>query len=171
MRRPLLVLVLVLLLPFSRPALADPEPVRQPGNFALGLGGGTSTAGLSMKYFTSSTLAIQGVIGAGYGTNRWDDGPGGGWEGGLGVSADLLFEMPAFYEAPEVELAWSIGPGVGLWLTDDWAAVAASGALGFEVNVSAVPIDLVVEYRPRLLVVPDVAFDFINFSGHIRYVF
>lgn len=160
-----------LLLALSRPALADPEPVRRQGNLALGLGGGTSTAGLSAKYFLRDALSLQGVLGAGYGTGRWSDGPGGGWDSGLGVGADLLFELPAFYETPEVELAGAVGPGVGLWLTDDRAALAASGAAGFEVNVSAVPIDLVVEYRPRLLVVPEVAFDFVNFSGHIRYVF
>lgn len=159
------------LLVLARPAQADPEPVRQQGNLALGLGGGTSTAGISAKYFLRESLSLQGVLGAGYGSDRWSDGPGGGWDSGLGLGADLLFEMPAFHETPEVELAWSVGPGVGLWLTDDWAALAASGVAGFEVNVSAVPIDLVIEYRPRLLVVPDLAFDFVNFSGHIRYVF
>lgn len=58
------------LLALSGPALADPEPVRRQGNFALGLGGGTSTAGLSAKYFLRDSLALQGVLGAGYGTGR-----------------------------------------------------------------------------------------------------
>lgn len=170
MQRAPVYVVMFLGLVMSPTVLADPEPVRQPGNFGLGLGGGTSTAGISMKYFMSSSMAVQGVVGAGYGNSGRGNGPGD-WDGGFGAGADLLFEMPAFHESQDLELAWNAGPGVGLWIMDDWAALAVSGVLGFEFNVSALPIDIVLEYRPRLRVVPDVDFDFVNFSGHIRYIF
>lgn len=166
------VLALVLLaLPTSAWALHGPGPFREAGRFGLGFGAGTSTAGLSGKYMISPDLSVQGVVGAGYGAHSTDPGPGGSWDSSLALSADLLFEMPTFYTDEGLDLAWSIGPGVGTWLSDGYFALAASGAAGFEVNITAVPMDVVVEYRPRVLLVPDVAVDFFNLSGHIRYFF
>lgn len=164
---------LILALLLSSPdalAVHGPGPFREKGRFGLGLGAGTSTAGLSAKYFFSERLALQGVLGAGYGSG-YSSGPGGGWDEGAALGADLLFEMPALYEDEGIELAWALGPGAGIWIGDNWAALAASGALGFECNITAVPLDLVVEYRPRLLLAPEVAFDWISFTGHIRYYF
>lgn len=155
----------------SSAALAAPGPFREAGRFGLGLGAGTSTAGLSGKYFLSSAMSLQGVLGAGYGDSRYYSSAGGGWSSGLGLGVDLLFEMPAFYDEQDLELAWAIGPGLGIWADDDDFAAALSGALGFECNVLAAPIDIVVEYRPRVLLVPDVAFDWFSLSGHIRYYF
>ncbi len=161
----------LLVLPSSALAITGPGEFREPGRFGLGVGAGTSTAGLSAKYFFSDDLALQGVVGAGYGASSYDPGPGGNWDSSLALSADLLFEMPAFYSTEGVDLAWSIGPGIGTWLSDSYFALALSGAVGFEVNITAVPVDLVVEYRPRVLLVPDVAVDFYNLSGHFRYYF
>jgi len=174
-----LALASTLLLGGSGAAHAAPGPFREAHRFGLGLGAGTSTAGLSAKYFLSDRLALQGVIGAGYDAHHdYYAGAGGGWDSGAALSADLLFEMPAFFEDPDVNLAWAIGPGMGIWVGNHSFALAASGALGFEVNITAVPLDIVIEYRPRLLIVPPasyagdgLAFDFVNFSGHIRYYF
>ncbi len=162
-----------LLLFVSSPAfaLAGPGEFREAGRFGLGVGAGTSTAGVSMKYFFNSGLALQGVVGAGYGSRSYNPGPGGGWDSSIAASADLLFEMPAFYETDGVNLAWSVGPGLGAWFDDDYAALAVAGAIGFEVNITAVPMDVVVEYRPRILIVPDVAADWWNLGAHVRYIF
>ena len=165
----LLLLALTLLSPDAL-AVHGPGPFREPRRFGLGLGAGTSTAGLSAKYFFSERLALQGVIGAGYGAG-YSSGPGGDWDDGAALGADLLFEMPAFFQDEGIELAWALGPGAAVWIGDDWAALAVSGALGFECNITAAPIDLIVEYRPRLLLAPDVDTDFVNFTGHIRYYF
>lgn len=136
----------------SVPALADAEDPRTPGNFGLGLGGGTSTAGLSMKYYTTRSTSLQGVIGAGYGP-FYD------------------FEMPNLAEGRDLTLGWCLGPGVGLWLDDDFAGVAAAGVAGLELGIVPVPLDVVVEYRPRLLLTPEVGFDWCELTGHVRYYF
>ncbi len=161
------------------PLFPDDEPaigsVRRAHAFGLGLGVGTSTAGVSMKYWMRETLAVQGVVGAGFrrddpepsGLVESDRGP---WQAGLGLSGDLLFERSSFAAAPDFELGWSFGPGVGLWLGDE-LAVAVAGVLGLEVGMLPVPIDLVVEYRPRVVVFPDPAFDWINASAHLRWYF
>lgn len=151
-------------------ASADAEHPRTPGNFGLGLGAGTSTAGLSMKYFTTNGTALQGVIGAGYGHHHHDDHVDD-FHGGLGAGLDFLFEMPYLAEGEDVTLGWNIGPGVGVWLDDHYAAVAAAGVLGLELGIIPVPLDVVVEYRPRLLLVPDVGFDWFEATGHVRYYF
>ncbi|MCK6502554.1 hypothetical protein L6R53_04025 [Myxococcota bacterium] len=154
------------------PLFADRDPpeqssVRVAGSFGLGLGGGTSTAGLSAKYFLRETLAVQGVVGAGYGAR--DDADG--WSTGLGLGADLLFEGLSFAELDDVELGWNVGPGLGLWAYDDRVALAAAGVVGLEACVLTFPLDVVVEYRPRMLLAPDVGFDWFSLSGHIRYYF
>lgn len=108
-------------------------------------------------------MAVQGVVGG------W-----GGWGGGgLGLSADYLFEMPTLAETEPLDIAWNIGPGlgVGLFPAADIVGVAASGVLGLELGFNPVPIDIVLEYRPTVLVVPAVAFDFVNISGHVRWFF
>lgn len=163
---------LALAMTLSTPAHAvDPGPIRQPGRFGLGFGGGTSTAGVSMKYFTSKGTSLQGVVGAGYGWGRFDNNPGYGFGTGLGLSGDFLFEGPDLASGSVATLGWNIGPGVGLWLDDNDAAVAAAGVLGMQLGFIDVPIGLTLEYRPRVLLAPYVGFDPIGFTGHMRFYF
>jgi hypothetical protein len=141
--------------------------VRTAGSLGLGLGAGTSTGGISGKYWADESMAFQAVIGAGYGqvSDR------GGWSSGIGLSGDLLFEGPSFAVVDDVEFGWSVGPGLGLWANDDYFALAAAGVAGLELALLVFPLDFVVEYRPRMLVVPSVGFDWVNFSAHVRYYF
>lgn len=148
----------------------DPPPqrsIRTAGSLGLGLGAGTSTAGFSAKYFARETLAVQGVVGAGYGAhaNR------SGWSTGLGLGTDLLFELPTFAALDDVEFGISAGPGAGVWIYDGRVDVAAAGVLGLEACLLVFPLDLVLEYRPRMMVAPTISFDWFSLSGHIRYYF
>lgn len=172
MKRLVPALSLTLLVLTAAPASA--KPVRTAGNFGLGLGSGTMANGLSAKYFAATSHALQfnlGVFGGGGIDNRWHR------FGGLGLSADYLFEMPTLVKAGRAfELAWNIGAGVGVGLDDhdggdDVVAFAASFVLGLEFNLIPVPIDIVLEYRPGLLIVPDVDFDAVDFTAHIRFYF
>lgn len=164
----------LLLLMLSVSVLADDtyrdasrSSVRTAGRFGLGLGAGTSTGGVSGKYWMDETKAVQLVVGAGYGQRADRDG----WSSGLGLSGDFLFEGSSFAVVDDVEFGWSLGPGVGLWANDDYFALAVAGVAGIEMGVLVFPLDLVLEYRPRVLVVPDVGFDWVNFSAHVRYYF
>jgi len=49
--------------------------------------------------------------------------------------------------------------------------VAASGVVGLEFRIIPVPIDVVLEFRPGFLIVPDFDFDPVDFTAHIRYYF
>lgn len=149
----------LLALPFlllATPAQAD----YQPGEFGIGLGSGTMTRlGLSFKYFMGDH-AIQANLGC------------RGWScGGIGVSADYLFELPALVEGRVMSLDWNAGVGPGLGLSSGQIDFAAAGVLGLEANFKPIPLDLVLEWRPTLLIVPDVHFEPVEFSGHVRYWF
>lgn len=133
------------------------------GNFGLGLGGGTGVTGLSGKYYLGESSAVQGMLG------WWGLGHDAS---AMGLGADYLLEMPAFAEADPLKLGWNAGAGGMLWVWDGGgAAIAGSGVLGLEVLLQPIPLDIVLEYRPTVLIIPDVYIDLVNFTGHIRYYF
>ena len=86
--------------------------------------------------------------------------------------SDGLYEMPILASTAVVDLGWNLGVGAGLGLADGGGfGLAASGVLGLELNFVPIPLDLVLEYRPELGIVPDVDIDVVGFSGHIRWYF
>lgn len=170
-----LFLVLALLIPATSFAKGG-KAVRQAGNIGVGLGAGTFAAGLSLKYFTDQSLAIQGNIGEW--RSRWwgrcndrycYDGGGDG----IALSVDVLFEQDVFAGNGNVDLGWNAGVGGGLGVSDyrDETAAAIAGILGLELLINVIPIDIVLEFRPSVMIVPDIHFDLIDFTGHIRFYF
>ncbi|MBN1337505.1 MAG: hypothetical protein JXB39_16250 [Deltaproteobacteria bacterium] len=157
------ILALVLALPVGAQAATPPE-----GPFGLGIGGGFGVSGLSGKLYMGDATAFQGIVGLyGLGSDHDNDG--------LGVGLDYLLERPAFVSVAPLELGWNFGLGgtVALWddSHDDNLRVGASGVLGLEILFQPVPIDLVLEYRPGVVIIPDFDIDLVNFSGHLRYYF
>ncbi len=141
-------------------ALSASAPVQAAspaGPFGIGVGGGLGVSGLSGKYYMGST-ALQGMVG----TYAGD---------GLGVGVDYLLEMPNLTSSEPVDIAWNIGAGGSVGTISDTSFVAVSGVAGLEFNFNPVPIDLVLEYRPGVALVPGFAMDLVNFSGHLRFYF
>jgi hypothetical protein len=161
MRRsaPLLVLVVGLLGSLD----ASAESFRQGGKFGLGLGGGFGVSGLSGKYFVTKSQAFQAMVGG----DGVLDGDGGG---GLGVGLDYLIEGPALARTEPLDIAWSIGAG-GTLGVGDAVGIGASGVAGLEFCINPVPIDVVLEFRPGIVIVPEIGADIVNFSGHVRWYF
>ena len=153
-------LTLTSLLLWSSSAMAG-APIRQGGNFGIGVGGGYGVTGLSMKYFMTPGTAVQSTIGihTGY---RFDY---------IGATFDYLIEIPEFVQSDVVNIGPSIGPGVALGLWDNGLAVGVSGVGGIEFMLNPVPLDFVLEWRPTVHVVPDVNLDLVRFTGHIRFYF
>ena len=145
-----------LMLPTSQALAAD--KVR--GNIGVGLGRGTGVWGLSGKLYMGEATSVQVV--AGGGSNY------------LGLSADLLLEMPALAQLGPLEIAWAVGAGLGLGVSDSSLGAAIAGVLGLELNFSIIPslpFDLVFEWRPGLSVVPDVSVGLLGLTGHVRVYF
>ncbi|MFO0746406.1 MAG: hypothetical protein U1F43_12130 [Myxococcota bacterium] len=161
-------------------ALAAPasraEPIRSPGRFGLGLGSSTLANGLSAKYFMSRGDALQfalGEFGGGGLRHRWDR-----FDDGLALGVDYLVEMPDITRAGRAfDLAWNVGGGIGLGFDDDNAdrhddfAFAIAFVLGLEFDFIPIPLDIVLEWRPGILLVPDTDFDAVDFTAHIRVYF
>lgn len=150
-------LLALLLCAFSSSALAADE-VR--GSFGIGLGSSTTAYGLSAKLYLDPAFAIQGVVGI---RNE-----------SIGLSVDALYEMPALFRNSALEIAWNVGAGPGVYITDDSLGAAVAFVAGLEFNflfIPSLPFDLVVEYRPSLSVLPGVDLDLVDFTGHIRVYF
>lgn len=154
--------------------------VRTPGNLGLGIGAGTLATGLSLKYMQGDT-ALQGNIGINArNRNRYDD-----W---LSLGFDYLFEQPSLTGGGDIELAWNIGPGASLAVTDDinYWILGVSGVIGLEFLFNSIPLDFVLEYRPSIYIFDDsyyyydwgyrrgdsnIRVDIVNFGGHLRFYF
>jgi len=139
--------------------------LRQPGSFGIGLGSGSSayyySGGISGKYFLGADTAAQAVIGFG-------GGIGADW---ISISPDFLYEMPALATLDPMEIAWNLGVGGTLMLWDNGVGLAARGVVGLEFDLLVIPLDIVLEYRPGVLVVPSLDLDLVSFGGHVRYYF
>lgn len=156
-------LIPTLLLAAAGPARAG--ELRHAGNFGLGFGGGTYGGGISAKYFASDTTAFQGTL------NAWANKNGSA----IVANGDYLVEMPDLANLDGMDIGWSIGPGVGLGLETagsyNSVTLGISGLAGLEFNLNVIPLDIVLEYRPRLLLIDIVDFELVTFGGHVRYYF
>lgn len=152
-------------------AHAAPDQIRKPGKFGIGLGSGTLSNGLSGKLYLADLHALQFTLGA-FGGGGIDDR----WHrvAGFAFGVDYLIELPDIVTAGDAfVLGWNAGVGGALGVADGHSdlAVAAAGIVGLEFRLIPVPIDIVLEYRPGLLIIPDVAFDAVDFTAHIRFYF
>jgi hypothetical protein len=137
--------------------------------FGIGLGSGTGATGVSMKMMAGPG-AFQGVVGF------W--GSGDGYHqyshiDGVAVSLDYLFEMPTLVSSPYFNIDWDfgLGGGVGIPTGGGKVGIGASGIAGLEFNFTRIPLDLALEYRPTVGLVPDPGLQLIGFTAHIRVWF
>jgi hypothetical protein len=141
--------VLVLLASFV--AAGEAEAARRVG---LGVGRGTRVSGLSVR--VPGRTAVQ--VNAGW----WD-------RGGYGVSADGLMDI-VVASGSVLSLSVELGAGAGVGFDE---RIEATGALvgGLRFELMPLPIDIAVEYRPLLDILPTVELDPGYFGGHIRIYF
>lgn len=158
-------------------ALPAQAQVRTPGNFGLGIGGGTFARGLSIKYVRDASTSIQGNVGI-FGTvdNRYGDM--------LALGLDFLLEQEALVDGADFALAWNFGPGVSLGLSEGrnrnyWIG-GVSAVLGLVFILKPMPIDVALEYRPSVFVYNNdfnryggdgLATSLVRFGLHMRYFF
>jgi hypothetical protein len=146
------------------------EGERRAGGFGIGIGSATIANGVSAKYFLGGA-ALQGVVGF------WGGGGIGerfGHIDGLAVGFDYLLEMPSLARSPYFSVDWSFGLGAGFGVqtfAHQTPAVAGSGIAGLEFNFTRVPLDLVVEFRPTLAILPDPKLHLVDFTAHLRVYF
>jgi hypothetical protein len=145
-------MLVVAIAPFGNEAEAN----RYPGNFGIGVGSTTIASGLSLKQFAGPT-SFQLAAGC--------------WRScdGVAASLDFLANMPALASGNVLSLAWNFGAGAAAGVGDGSIGAAGAFVLGLEVIFAPLPIDLVLEWRPAVHVVPDVGIDLVTFGGHLRF--
>ncbi len=169
--------IVVVLMMAASPAMAQSDEARIEG-LGVGLGVGTGLSGVSLKSQRGGGTAFQGVIGCWGSFNNECQG--------LGASVDLLVNMPVLTQDGSVSLAWNVGGGgaVGVRGGSDWGRhprgrgyrgdnmwLAGQFVAGLEFLFPSVPLDVVVEWRPSLWIVPGIYLDFANAGFHVRYFF
>lgn len=171
MKKLVLAVVACFALLVAAPGTATAQESR-PGSFGIGLGQGTGVAGISGKLH-SGDISFQGVLG-----NWW-----GGWahgrhrhRAGIGFSFDVLFNMPVFHDADIVHLAWNLGGGAAIGMHPRWtyqSRIHAQFVAGLEFLFPDVPLDIVLEWRPNIRLVPShwFGFGFTSAGAHIRFYF
>ncbi len=155
---PTLVVIIVLL--WASAALAG-SPTKA-GSFGLGLGSGTWTNGLSMRYNSTRTTAVQGNVGS-YGVYGMTETLG------FAASADYIGHRQKIKRTGPMTICWNIGVGVGLGAFSNVTHVRAAGVLGMEFNFNKFPLDIVLELRPSAAILPRFSMHLMHLTGHMRY--
>ena len=132
-----LVVITALILAFTAPALAD--SIGKEKKLGIGLGGGTSTSGLTFKYYLAPTTAVQAFAGV-----------HGAW--GTSVGADYILEMGDLISASSWRLYWGGGAGAGLLMysvgNSQAAIIGVSGVLQLAFHLRRFPVEIVTDWRP-----------------------
>ncbi|MBN2797568.1 MAG: hypothetical protein JXX28_00315 [Deltaproteobacteria bacterium] len=139
----------------SLSALAQSAPLDQTGHIGVGLGGNASAVGISARFGLDELVAVQGVL-------------GGHPDGGLGLSGDLLLPQPTFWTSPHLQMAWSLGAGAEIALSDR-DHLALRGVLAWELLLQDAPVELALELRPGVRLLPHGALDLISVGAAARW--
>lgn len=163
MKRSVLVLALGLMWVAAPSDAVARDKIGNELKLGVGLGGGTLTSGLTLKYYVAPHLAVQAIFGRHY-----------SYGNSLGV--DGIFDVAPLWQPQEGTLAFGLGAGVGIYLYDSVGrsesliAVSAIGQLSF--HFSAIPLELVLDIRPSFFVGDFVSgVSWTRGGGAIRYFF
>ncbi len=136
--RTLLLRLLVLgCLLFALPASAD--TIGSGKRLGIGLGGGTSTSGLTVKYYVANHQAIQAFAGLhrGYGNS---------------IGVDYILEFNDLAKGSPGRLYWGAGAGAGLLLysygKDSASIIGISGVVQLGWHFNAFPLEIIADWRP-----------------------
>ncbi|MFU8806856.1 MAG: hypothetical protein ACNA8W_23820 [Bradymonadaceae bacterium] len=157
MKRYLITLAASFLL-FATTLAPDAHAQRNPGNLGIGLGSATLASGLSVKQFAGPT-AFQLTAGC------WRSH----CSNGVAASLDFLINMPALSTSQFLSVAWNFGGGGALGVGEGSLGAAAAFILGLEVNFQAIPIDLVLEWRPALRILDSIGISPFGAGAHLRF--
>ncbi|HSB92524.1 MAG TPA: hypothetical protein VLC28_05370 [Flavitalea sp.] len=142
---------------FVMAALVSTNELRaQDYRFALGVRLSNSTPTLnnsiSGKYFVTDKTAVEGLVSFG---SRF------------GMGALVLVHKPLSVEG----LRWYYGGGVYVGFEDGDTYLGPTGALGLDYKFSTAPINLSLDWKPELDIIPEVNFVPDAFGLTVRFTF
>lgn len=172
-----LVLASLAVFVLASPAYADSAIGSHHKTFGIGLEAGHG-AGLSLKYQSSAASAWQFGLYS-YDYRRYRDANHGhyyyAYDYGYGagsylIHVDYLASQANLSHSGGFSLPWYVGGGGDLGLGGG-TAIGIHGDVGLALQFSAVPIDLFVEWTPRLWLVDFVQLHPLDFNGGVRVWF
>lgn len=131
----------------------------------------------------NDNLGIRFGGGQGYNAElSWQHGIGSnrletdlGWANYKDASSFTLTSIYQFVFGISDNFGWYVGPGVNLGLSssegETYFGLALAGQIGIEYNFSSIPLQLSLDGRPRLNLIPSTNFGWGNFAFGIRYRF
>jgi hypothetical protein len=129
----------------------------------VGLGSATVSSGVSLKWAAEKGGALQLVVGP------WTNGFSA--FDGIGINLDALKEFKGIGSIGPITIDGNLGGGGGIAMGEGSLGVAGSGIAGLDFGLKTVPLELALEYRPTISIIPGVALDPVSFSGHLRWWF
>lgn len=133
-------------------AVDDQMPLAKAGRTGGGFGSTDQISGVSGKLYLTERTALQATLGFwGWGWNRGYYGAYGYY--GIGASVDFLLEQKPIVANNEVfGLNWYYGAGPVLGFGGSAGLLGgASGVLGLGFQLAQYPLDVVVEWRPTVM--------------------
>ncbi len=143
---------------FAAPAALAADTV------GIGLGSSTLSSGVSAKWHAKSGSGLQLVVGP------WGIGPSNFGSSTLAVNLDGIRDMQQIGNLGPINVGWSLGGGAGVAF-GTYPVVAAAFVAGLNFKLEPVPLELALEYRPRLQLLQSIDVDPLNASGHLRWWF
>ncbi|MRT94587.1 hypothetical protein [Ancylomarina sp. 16SWW S1-10-2] len=131
---------------------------------AIGIRAGSAN-GLTIKHFIKNDVALEGII-----SSRWQ---------GLNLTGLYEIHAKAFNE-PGFNWYYGFGAHLGFWDGDDahwgdddknYTVLGLDGIVGLEYNISEIPINLSVDWKPALNLIGYTGLWGDGFALSVRYVF
>ncbi len=145
------------------PASAWATPLqREMGAFGLGLGGSWWGGGVVGRYNLSARQFVQGSLGAVATIDAADPG----------IGADIMWRSRELKNNTDVALSayYGIGATIGGGSETGVVMGVVPGA-GLQLDILELPIDINIEYRPMIQVMPDPEFALIGLGLRVHYWF
>lgn len=140
-------------------------PAQAGRTVGVGLGSSTLSSGVSVKWQAKGGGGMQLVAGP-FGNGLYYND----YANSLGVNLDGLKNMGEIGNLGPIGVSWSLGGGGGVGVGGTLAA-AAAGVAGLNFELQPVPLEFSIEYRPTLIIIPEVGVNVLNASGHLRWWF
>ena len=151
---------MVVLIALSTGTAHAAPPIRNGGNIGFGVGATTYAAGLDLKYWTGPSMSVQAVVGL-YDPIRFDADALS-----FGTDADVLWELPSFTQTDDFDFGMDLGLGGVFGFTPDFdLAAGANLVVGFNFHIDAVPLDIVLDYRPTVMLLDAVGPNPVDVTG------
>jgi hypothetical protein len=119
----------------------------------LGPNSAAVTSGITVKHFLNEKTALEGILGI---------------NDGLGICG--LYEIHFPIEAVN-NLQWFAGPGAYIAFRNSSTFFGGAGVVGLDYKFEEIPLNLTIDWKPELNIIPKIEFESSGIGISVRYAF